>query len=263
MNWEGDLKDPGRGGATEIDERRTNALGITFGRRDAVSTELARELIDYLVRSGTYSAGDQLPSERQLAETLAVGRSAVREALKSLSLLGLVEIRQGSGTYLKATDSQLLPRVLDWGLLLGDNHLPELVEVDGYLEPAIARLAARRRTPEDITELQTLLDAVEEPGDELAMVRTVVEFHVRLATAARNEVLKNLVVNMQGLLEAWTGRVVSDGNGQYPGQAEHRAVLRAVKRGDADAAYEAMRVHISRGAGRLSTILGRPWDVVI
>jgi GntR family transcriptional repressor for pyruvate dehydrogenase complex len=240
-----------------------DTFGIAFSRRDAVSTELARELIEQLLRSGTYSVGDRLPSERQLAESLHVGRSAVREALKSLSLLGLLEIRQGSGTFLRSVHSQLLPRVLDWGLLLSDNHLPDLVEVDGYLEPAIARLAARRRTDEDLADLAALLEAVDRSDDELAMVRTVVEFHVRLAAAARNDVLMSLVGSMQSMLEAWTGRVVSEGNGQYLGQAEHRAVYEAVANGDPDAAGEAMRDHIARGAVRLSTILGRQWDLVI
>ena len=78
--------------------------------------EIARRLLDYFL-SGEVEPGERIPSERRLAESLGVGRSLVREALKSLHLLGLLEVRQGDGTYLKRTDSELLPQVIEWGLL--------------------------------------------------------------------------------------------------------------------------------------------------
>jgi GntR family transcriptional repressor for pyruvate dehydrogenase complex len=234
-------------------------LGIVLPRRDARSTELARQLMDHILSSGRYSVGDRLPSERQLAAALGVGRSAVREALTSLSLLGLVEIRQGSGSYLRTADSDILPRVLDWGLLLGNNRLEDLYETDLYLEPAVARLAARRRTASDLEELRTVLEKVDAGGPSDKMVRDIVEFHLQLATASRNNVMIRLVSSLQVLLEAWSARVVETGAGCYPGQPEHRAIYEAIERGDADAAESAMIEHITRGADRLSDILGADW----
>ena len=64
--------------------------------------------------------GDRIPSERELSRTLGVGRSSVRDALKPLTLLGIIDVRQGDGTYLRATESELLPKAIEWGLLLGE-----------------------------------------------------------------------------------------------------------------------------------------------
>lgn len=88
---------------------------IDLSHREGLPQEIARKLIDYIL-SGEVAPGTRMPSERQLASDLGVGRSAVREALKSLGLLGLVEVRQGDGTYLRKPDSDLLPRVIEWGL---------------------------------------------------------------------------------------------------------------------------------------------------
>src|SRR5277367_1929136 len=87
-------------------------------QREPLSNEVAQVLLDHLV-SGRYEPGQRLPSERALADTLGVGRHVVREALKSLTLLGLVVVRQGDGTYLQSNQSDLLMGSFEWGLLLG------------------------------------------------------------------------------------------------------------------------------------------------
>lgn len=231
------------------------SFGLPLEKREAVSTELARKLIDHLLRSGQFTVGDRLPPERQLAVELGVGRSAVREALKSLSLLGLVEIRQGSGSYLRGTDSAILPRVLDWGLLLGTKRVQDLYEAELHLEPAVARVAARRRQTADLDKLHRVLQRVERRSANV-VVRDVVDFHLILAAMAQNEVLTSLVSNLQTLMETWTAQVVKASEGRYPGQDDHREIYNAVARGDPDGAERAMIDHLIRGADRLSGILG-------
>ena len=115
-----------------------------------------RLLLDYLL-AGNVSPGTRLPSERQLAEELGVGRSVVREALKSLGLLGLVEVRQGDGTYLRRVESELLPRVIEWGLLLGERRTADLIEARQHLEVVTAQLAAARRDDDDVAALAAAL----------------------------------------------------------------------------------------------------------
>lgn len=229
-------------------------------KRDTLSNELARQLIDHLLRSGKYAVGDKLPGERLLAADLGVGRSAVREALKSLSLLGLVEVRQGSGSYLRTADSDILPRVLDWGLLLGHNRLEDLAEAELCFEPAVARLAARRHQKGDVVKLRAVLEKVDRRPTS-AKVSDVVDFHVVLAAITRNQVLMSLVGNMHVLMEAWTTRVVESAHGTYPGQQEHREIFEAVARGDPRGAEKAMIDHHTRGAARLSEILGLNWHL--
>ena len=102
---------------------------------------VTRRLLDFFT-SGEIAAGDRLPAERQLAAQLGVGRSAVREALAALELLGIVSVRPGSGTYLKGSVSELLPQTLSWGLWLGEPKTVELIQVRQVLEVQVARLAA-------------------------------------------------------------------------------------------------------------------------
>ena len=104
-------------------------------------SEVARRLMD-LFTSGSIEPGTRLPPERHLAATLGVGRSAVREALAALEILGIVDVRPGSGTYLRGTASELLPQTLRWGLLIGERNTAELLELRSGLEIYVARLAA-------------------------------------------------------------------------------------------------------------------------
>jgi GntR family transcriptional repressor for pyruvate dehydrogenase complex len=101
-------------------------------------SEVARRLMD-LFTSGSIEPGTRLPPERHLAATLEVGRSAVREALAALEILGIVDVRPGSGTYLRGTASELLPQTLRWGLLIGQKSTAELLELRSGLEIYVAR----------------------------------------------------------------------------------------------------------------------------
>ncbi|WP_218107748.1 FadR/GntR family transcriptional regulator [Streptomyces sp. MnatMP-M27] len=117
--------------------------------------ELTRRLLDYLL-SGELTPGQRIPSERQLAEALSTGRSTVREAIKSLSLLGLLEQRVGDGTYLSRSTSALLRQVIEWGILLGEKRLEDLLEARHHLEVQLAGWAAERRSNEQLERLRAL-----------------------------------------------------------------------------------------------------------
>ena len=152
-------------------------------KREPLATEIARRLVDYLL-SGGVEPGERMPSERQLAQAFGVGRGAMREALKALTLLGLVEVRHGDGTYLKKADSALLPQVIEWGLLLGEQRTLDLVEARQKIEVDIIGLAAALRDEADLAELRRLLARmerlVEGDGDPTGFVDADVAFHLRL-----------------------------------------------------------------------------------
>ena len=126
---------------------------IDLSAREPLTSEITRRLLDYLL-SGTIEPGDRMPSERKLAEALGVGRSIVRQAIKSLTVLGLIDVRQGDGTYLRRTDSPFLPVAIEWGLLLGVKRVTDLVEARHYLEVVIAGLAAERRGEAELSEMR-------------------------------------------------------------------------------------------------------------
>ena len=118
-----------------------------------------------------------------------------RDALKPLTLLGIIDVRQGDGTYLRAGDSGLLPKAVEWGLLLGERRALDLVEARRHIEVALATLAAQRRGEQDLQDLRRLLRRIEEraqQSDDEFMERDM-EFHLRLAEAARNSVLAGML----------------------------------------------------------------------
>jgi GntR family transcriptional regulator, transcriptional repressor for pyruvate dehydrogenase complex len=228
-------------------------------RREPLAAEVARRLVDYLL-SGGVEPGARMPSERQLAEAFGVGRSAVREAIAALTLIGLIEVRHGDGTFLKRPDSPLLPQVVEWGLLLGEQRTADLVEARQKIEVDIAGLAALRRTDDDLTELARLLGRMELEArngvEAVAFVDADVEFHLRLAEAARNSALRDVLSSIQALLRAWIGRVIAEGH-REASYAEHVPILDAVRAQDALAAEAAMEAHMQSAARRLRATLER------
>lgn len=231
--------------------------GIEPIRREPIATEIARRLVDYLL-SGEVAPGGRLPSERDLAQAYGVGRSAMREAIKSLSLIGLVEVRHGDGTYLRRTDGALLPQVIEWGLLLGAPRTRDLIEARQKIEVVIAGLAAERRSDADLADLAEILEQMRRAAvapDPAAFVDADVRFHLRLADAAGNTALRDILGSVQALLRAWISRVIAAGDPTVSYE-EHVPILAALRTADPLAAEAAMDAHLLSAAGRLERTLG-------
>lgn len=213
-------------------------------RRDAPSVELTQVVLRYLLSSDV-APGQRIPSERQLADALDIGRTSLREALKSLTLLGLLEVRRGSGTYLSSSASQLLPRVIDWGLMLGNRTVDDLIEARYHLEVTVSGLAAQRADAAAVADLERILAEMRHCGDDFArFIDLDVEFHLRLARASGNQVLSDVLVSISSLLRVWGERVIP-----WLGETEtsydlHPAIVAAVAHADAEAARAAMTDHM-------------------
>lgn len=215
-------------------------------------SEVARRLLD-LFTDGSIAPGTRLPPERQLAATLGVGRSAVREALAALEMLGIVDVRPGSGTYLRGHASELLPQTLRWGLLIGERNTTELLELRSGLEIYVARLAAARVEASDLDALRTHVERMRSSiGDLKAFARADSDFHLALAGAAGNTTLIDLLHVVRSLLQVYADRAVHDEREARIAVDEHDAVYRAIERGDADAAASAMATHMATASARLS-----------
>ncbi|MDG4662985.1 FadR/GntR family transcriptional regulator [Mycobacterium sp. 236(2023)] len=234
-------------------------MGDQFARivqapREPLSSEVARALLD-AVFSGQITPGTRMPSERQLAESFGVGRFVVREALKSLGLLGLLEVRQGDGTYVRPPDSSLLPRVVEWGLLVGEQRTSDLVETRQHLEPVTARLAAERRSDADLTAIKSHLDGMRDASDNDVFVDADVAFHLSIAEATGNRVLSNMLSSIASLLNVWIRNVVEAAASREPSYLEHVPIYDAIAERDAHAAGEAMRIHMDGAACRLNAAI--------
>ncbi|GLP81985.1 FadR/GntR family transcriptional regulator [Mycobacterium antarcticum] len=170
-------------------------------------TGLVDQVIDQLrhsVSTGEWPVGHRIPNEAVLVESLGVGRNTVREAVRALAHAGILEVRQGDGTYVRATSevSGALRR-------LCGAELRDVLEVRRGLEVEGARLAAAHRAPADVAELRTLLakrDECERDGRTDEFARADAEFHLAVVRASHNVMLTELY---RGLMEAITASVAT------------------------------------------------------
>ena len=206
--------------------------------------EIVRQIKE-LIATGRLKLGDQLPPERELSETFQVSRASVREAIRALELMGLVETRPGDGTYICAPKMEAIIEPLATSLLHQKDRLVELLEVREILEPQMAHLAAKRATPEDIDKLEAIL---KEQEAQIALGETGMEadtaFHRALAEASKNGVLLRLVDGIVDLLAESRERALQVGDRPRTSLDMHREVLKAIKDGDARRSGRAMRRHI-------------------
>lgn len=226
-------------------------LPLDIPRREGTSIEISRRLLDYLL-SGKVQPGDRLPPERKLAVALGVGRSVVREALKSLTLLGLLEVRLGDGTYVKRTDAEILPPSIEWGLALGTRHVVDLLEARGHLDAILAGLAAIRRDDQDVADLGRLVHAMKaahrDPskfvGAEAAFLRAVAE-------VANNDVLTGAVATIRSLVQVWALRVPYTAEEVDATAEDYALVVEAIAGGNVEAAQATMAAAVARVSERI------------
>jgi GntR family transcriptional repressor for pyruvate dehydrogenase complex len=228
---------------------------IDLSTRQSISTEISRKILDYLL-AGHVGPGERLPPERKLAEAMGVGRGVVREALKSLTLFGIIEVRQGDGTYVKRQDSELLPQAIEWGLLLGTPRILDLIEARRHLEVIVGGLAAERRNADAVSDLKSLLAEMEAAmGDADRFVAADVAFHLRVAEAAGNDALFQIMLNIRSLLQVWIARVMHAASDYHPSLDDHLPILAAIEARDVGAAKAAVAAHLERATDRLAATL--------
>jgi GntR family transcriptional regulator, transcriptional repressor for pyruvate dehydrogenase complex len=218
------------------------------------ASEVARQLIG-LLTAGDLAPGSRLPSERILAEQLGVGRSAVREALAALEILGIVQIRPGSGTYLQGGTSELLPTTLSWGLMLASERTHELLEIRSSLERTAAALATDRATDAELDKLGEYLERQAANLDEPdAFIDADLRFHLHIAKVSGNEVLADLLQSLRSLLRVWVERGVRNREAIEAAYEEHRRVYEAMRTRDVAATEAAMQHHMTTASARMLAI---------
>ena len=169
----------------------------------AETARTVRRMLDYLL-SGAVPPGDKIPSERQLAEALGVHRPAVREAIRALGFLGLLEVRQGSGTYFRGPDQQLLFRLFEWSLLFGEGQARDLLETRADLEVLACGRAAERRSDDDVATLQELLERMR-TSDQDHFADADVAFHAKIAGWPATSCSRHAGQHPH-LIHGWVGR---------------------------------------------------------
>jgi GntR family transcriptional repressor for pyruvate dehydrogenase complex len=205
------------------------------------------------IADGALRPGDRLPTESQLLGQLGVGRSTLREALRSLSGMGVLDIRHGHGVYVADGAAQSGLRRLDWALLLGSREMLNLVEARKALEIQIAQLAAERATESDLACMRGCLDRLREAITRQDEYAADVDFHLAaVAQATQNDVFVRLVRTIRELIQHMLWQSPARRSSRVE---EHARILRAIEDGDPVAAAQAVHEHFYETEERARALL--------
>jgi GntR family transcriptional regulator, transcriptional repressor for pyruvate dehydrogenase complex len=162
--------------------------------------EEVAEALHELIRTGQLKPGDRLDSVQQLSENFQVGRSAIREALSALKAMGLVEMKQGEGTFVKGFEAKQITFPLSTAILMNKEDVAHLLEVRKIIESGTAASAARNRNASDLQVMFQVLEEMKQvQGDEELGEKADFKFHMALSAASQNPLLSKLLDQVSGL----------------------------------------------------------------
>ncbi len=201
-----------------------------------------------LIADGRLQAGDRLPSERELVKRLGVSRASIREAMRALEAMGVIEVKPGSGSFVKGGGAG--PAGSSWvpWLLSHWQEIMELVELRQALETRAAHLAAVRASDEQIEAIAATLDRMEasiEAGDAEATVTADKAFHEMVAEASGNKLIANVLNVANAVLSETRGAILSLSNRPFKSLAEHRLIWEAIAAREPERAEQAVLHHIA------------------
>lgn len=216
--------------------------------------------IKEMIVSGDLKPGDRLPPEKELGEALGLSRSSLREAVKALEIIRVLDVRRGDGTYVTSLSPSLLLDALSFVVdVHQDDSVLELFEVRRILEPAAAGLATPRMTGADIAHLRELLAQVDGAPSVDELVANDIVFHRYICERSGNAYLTRMLDALSSSTlraRVWRG-LTQEGSVQRT-LTEHRAIVDALEAGDADLVAAQMTVHVSGVAAWLRKALTRP-----
>jgi GntR family transcriptional regulator, transcriptional repressor for pyruvate dehydrogenase complex len=212
----------------------------------AVTDEAIEKLREMIV-SGRLKPGDRLPREADLATSLGLSRSSLREAVRALSLVRILDVRQGDGTYVSSLAADSLLDALSFIVEFHhDASVLELLEVRRILEPAASARAAVQIDDTSLASLEEILDRSTPDSAVEELVRNDVEFHRAIAVASGNTVLASLIESLSGPTQrarVWRG--ITQEGALARTLAEHRSIFGAIRAHDPELARTWATVHIA------------------
>ncbi|MDA0747126.1 MAG: FadR/GntR family transcriptional regulator [bacterium] len=231
--------------------------------RTSLSDEIVSRIVD-LVSRGTLQPGDRLPAERELCKRFGVGRTSLREALRSLSVMGILDGRVGEGTFV-CSNSRYLEKTLRLGLLLDPKRVQDLLETRLMLESQTAHLAAQRATDEDLRTIENTVRGMKKALNlPDKFLEYDLQFHLAVAQATQNSILCTLLGLTRGYLQEWIKKSLktpAKNTAQTRARLsleQHKKILQHLKQKNAEGAREAMVAHIrssSQDLGEQSDLL--------
>jgi GntR family transcriptional repressor for pyruvate dehydrogenase complex len=224
----------------------SSATAPTYGvfARELLPERIASRLVS-LIAERHLRPGDKLPSERDLAAAMQVSRPSLREALRALAMLNIVEIRQGSGTYVASLRPEVLVEHFDFVFALDDATFAELLETRKMLEPSMAAAAATHASEDDLARLRTWKErAAASAADLDAFLDADLELHQIITEAAHNQIMARFMDSLTRLGTASRRRTGALPGVRNQSLQDHQAIVDALLRRDPEAAANMMRQHL-------------------
>jgi GntR family transcriptional repressor for pyruvate dehydrogenase complex len=212
--------------------------------KEGVAQSVVNRILD-LIRTGMLRAGDRLPSERELIDILDISRPSLREALRALSMLGVIESRHGGGAFVTDLEARTLLAPLDFFLSLSETNLADVFESRRIVELEIVRKAARKATRADIDELNGMIAAHEKVlADPVGFRILDSRFHARLSEAAGNVVLERIAYGLYNMGLDVRRRATQNLSLIRQSTGDHVRIVEAIATRDANRAAAEMAVHL-------------------
>lgn len=210
-------------------------------------TDEAIEKIKAMIVTGELGPGDRLPKENDLAERLGLSRNSLREAVKALSLIRVLDVRQGDGTYVTSLEPNLLLDAMSFVVdFHRDDTVLEFLEVRRILEPAATAMAASVMSDEAIIDLRKVLDQLADAPTIEALVANDLEFHRRIALGSGNTVLCSLLDGLSGpTTRARIWRGLTQEGAVDKTREQHTAICDAIEARQPEVARSWATVHIA------------------
>ncbi|GAA3295782.1 FadR family transcriptional regulator [Dactylosporangium vinaceum] len=210
-------------------------------------TDEAIDKIKGMITSGELGPGDRLPKESDLAERLGLSRNSLREAVKALSMIRVLDVRRGDGTYVTSLEPDLLLDALSFVVdFHRDDTVPQFLEVRRILEPAATALAATRMTDREIVTLRSVLDELGTDSTTEALVANDLEFHRLIAAGSGNAVLCSLIDGLSGpTARARTWRGMTQEGAAARTREQHLAIVDAIASREPDLARSWAAIHVA------------------
>jgi GntR family transcriptional regulator, transcriptional repressor for pyruvate dehydrogenase complex len=227
-----------------------------FGKveKSVLSDQIADRILQ-MIRDKQLNPGDKLPPERELAAMMTVSRPALREALRGLSMMNIIEIRQGAGAYVTTLETAQLVEHLNFVFALDDSTLLQLFDARKIVEVGLIELAAQRISDEDIARLeQSVALSAQSSNDPETFLQADLDLHMQIAQIARNPILARFMESIHQLGIASRRRTARLDGVTERSTADHRRIVAALKARDVAGARQAMLDHLANVEKKLRII---------
>ncbi|WP_209700818.1 FadR/GntR family transcriptional regulator [Clostridium algifaecis] len=206
------------------------------------------EQIKNMIVDGTLKRGDRLPSERELVENLEVSRTSVREAIRALQIMGLIECKQGEGNFIKENFENTLLEPISIMFMLQQSDPEQILDVRKIIETETAALAAERITEEQLDELKKLTESFQVCRNENENVKFDKQFHYKIAKASANLLIVNILNAMSSLMDSFLEdarkKILIDKENVMVLANQHKLIYESIRDGNGAKASEEMRKHL-------------------